>query len=507
MISTNPNQHFDVVIIGGGINGAGIARELSLRGLKVGLFEKNDFGSGTSSASSKLAHGGLRYLEQREFGLVFEACRERERLLRNAPHLVKSLPFILPIYKDSPRPKWQIQIGLWLYDILSRFKTAHPHKMLSVKQTLELAPALNPENLVGGALYYDAQMDDARIVLENVLEAEYNGAAVHNYTEVVKFDKEDGIIKSAYIRGKNSESLYQITGDLFINTTGPWSDIVSKIINPETESRLRLSKGIHIIVPSLTQDKAVLLTAKQDGRVFFVIPWQGHSLVGTTETDYTGNPDDVTATDADIDYLLNEIKRVFPTSQLSKDHIISTFAGLRPLVHSENQTAGSTSREHHIIEEGNVIHLLGGKYTTYRKMSEDVAKLVFKTLQKGPFYPITESRPLWGGRIKDMETHIEQHTEHECHIHNLEPDLYTHLVRQYGNKYLYVISILNENPNFKTRLEGTPYCIGEVIYAIRYQKARTPEDFMRRRTSIYLNYGPNAPCKKDIIELFKQFKK
>lgn len=506
MIPRHPHHIFEVVIIGGGINGAGIARELAIRGIKVGLFEKNDFGSGTSSASSKLAHGGLRYLETGDFSLVFEACHERERLLKNAPHLAKSLPFIIPIYKHSRRPKWQIRIGLWLYDLLSTFQTVKTHKMLSKKEVLELEPDINPTNLVGGALYYDAQIDDARIVLENILDAEYHGAEVHNYTEVTRFDWENGKIKALYVKQKNSETEYKIIADLFINTTGPWSDITIEKINPTSPKNLRLSKGVHIMLPKLTEN-ALLLTAKRDNRVFFVLPWNNHSMVGTTETDYTDSPDDVAVNEEDIAYLLEEIQPIFPNTSLTRDSVIASFAGLRPLVQRTGKTASDTSREHRLIEDGNIIHVLGGKYTTFRKISEDVAKVVHRILKKGPLTSITKQKPLWGGRIADIETHIEQHAELECTIHNLEPKLYAHLVRQYGNKYLYVISILNENPYFKHYLEGTPYCVGEVIYAIRYQKAKTPEDFLRRRTSIHLNYGINALCKKQVIELFKQFKR
>lgn len=506
MIPKHPHHIFDVAIIGGGINGAGIARELALRGIKVALFEKGDFGSGTSSASSKLAHGGLRYLEYGNYSLVFEACHERERLLKNAPHLTKPLPFILPIYKDSRRPKWQIRIGLWLYDLLSSFKTVKTHSMLSVNEVMQFEPSLNSENLVGGALYYDAQMDDSRIVLENILEAEYHGAEVHNYTEVTRFDSENGLIKALYVKQKNADIEFKITPDIVINTSGPWHDMITSKINPKSEKKLRLSKGVHIVIPKLTE-KAILLTAKQDGRVFFVLPWDNHSIVGTTETDYNDSPDDLKVEESDIDYLLKELHHFFPKSTITKESIISSFAGLRPLVKSESQTASATSREHLILVEGNTVHLLGGKYTTYRKMSEEVAQVVLQKLKKQPLTPLTENRPLWGGRIKDIENHIEQHAEHECAIHKLEYDLYAHLVRHYGNKYLYVISILNENPHFKAPLIDTSHCIGEVIYAIRFQKARTPEDFLRRRTSIHLNFGPNAACKKQVIDLFKQFKK
>lgn len=487
MTPRTPKSHYEVAIVGGGINGAAIARECALRGISCVLLEKNDFASGTSSKSSKLAHGGLRYLEQRDFRLVFEACHERERLLKNAPHLVTSLPFIIPIYTSSRRPKWQIKIGLWLYDKLSGFSSVRPHKMLSKDEIIKLEPGLNQIGLLGGAMYYDAQMDDARLVIETALEAEKYGAHIYNYMTVKRVTNPEDAPSSLSLTNTLTQDTHTLTADLVINTTGPWSDTFMSKTNSTHTPQLRLSKGIHIITNSKISDHAVLLTSKEDGRVFFVIPWFGLTLIGTTDTDYDGDLDTIEITKDDIDYLMTSAKIHIPGLNLKKDDIVSTFAGLRPLIKQSSGTASQVSREHKVIQTGNIISLFGGKYTTFRKMAEDVVKHIHSHLRDGAFHPLTESLSHWGGKIKDIEAFIEYNKDYDTKTYGISPDTYAHLVKLYGSKYAEVLEHAKKFPDGLEPIDTTHHLKGEVYYARDIEKAKTAEDFLRRRTKLALS--------------------
>ena len=487
MTHTTTKKHYEVAIVGGGINGAGIARECALRGISCILLEKDDFASGTSSKSSKLAHGGLRYLEHGDIRLVFEACHERERLLNNAPHLVKSLPFIIPIYTSSRRPKWQIKIGLWLYDKLSGFSRVRPHKMLSKEDVIKLEPGLNQDGLVGGAMYYDAQMDDARLVIETALAAEKYGAHIYNYMKVVSVTNKQNEKSTLSLSDTLSKDTHSITADLVINTTGPWSDTFMKNVNEHHSDQLRLSKGIHIITKSEIKDHAILLTSGKDGRVFFVIPWFGLTMIGTTDTDYDGNLNDIEITDEDTSYLLESAKTHVPGLSLEKKDIISTFAGLRPLIKQTGGTASQVSREHKVIQTGNIISLFGGKYTTFRKMSEDVAKHIHSQIRKGPFQPLTETLSHWGGKIKNIDAFIEESANFDMKTYGISKETYTHLVNLYGSKYSAVLEHAKQFPDGLKNIKDTHHIKGEIYYARDIEKARTQDDFLRRRTKLALS--------------------
>lgn len=487
MTPKTPKNHYEVAIVGGGINGAGIARECALRGISCILLEKDDFASGTSSKSSKLAHGGLRYLEHGDIRLVFEACHERERLLANAPHLVKSLPFIIPIYTSSRRPKWQIKMGLWLYDKLSGFSTVRPHKMLSKKDVIDLEPGLNQEGLVGGAMYYDAQMDDARLVIETVLEAEKYGSHVYNYMKVDSVKNTTDTPSTLSLTDTLTHTSHTITANLIINTTGPWSDTFMSKVDSDHIPQLRLSKGVHIITKSDITSHAILLTSDKDGRVFFVIPWFGLTMIGTTDTDYNGNLDTIDITEDDITYLLESAKTHVPGLSLKKQDIISTFAGLRPLIKQTSGTASQVSREHKISQTGAIISLFGGKYTTFRKMSEDVAKHIHSQLRKGTFHSLTEALPHWGGKIKNIDTFIQENADFDTKTYGISNKTYAHLVRLYGSKYSAVLDHALLFPDGLDTLGNTQHIKGEVYYARDIEKAKTLTDFLRRRTRLALS--------------------
>jgi len=494
--STLPEK-VDVFIIGGGINGLGIARECSLQGLSVVCVDIKDFSSGTSSASSKLAHGGLRYLEQGEFKLVLESCHERERLIKNAPRLVKPLTFLLPIYQDSPFTPFKIKIGLTVYDALSFFKTTQPHQMLSKEEVLDREPWLDDDGLVGGALYTDAQMDDARLAIETGLQAESFGATILNYITITGIEKHDDLYHIQLHDNLNeSKQKHMVKAKLIVNAGGPWSDTIQALLKPESPT-IRPSKGVHIITKRISQQHAVLLTSKSDNRVYFVIPWNEYSLIGTTDTDYTGSPDEVDITEEDIHYLLHETNQFFPKVYLKKSDIISTFAGLRPLVKTTEENVGSVSREEKIHVKNNVLTLTGGKYTTYRAISEKVCKKILSIFKKKHNGQHTKELPLFENPQSSSLTFQVDHS-----LCTISEELQQELIRKYGSQYNKIIDICIGDKTALERLPSSNILRAEVIFCIRHEHARRIEDFMRRRSDLMLREGNGLDVLDDVAHCF-----
>lgn len=501
---------YDVVIIGGGINGVGIARELALQGLQVALFEKGDFGEGTSSRSSKLIHGGVRYLQYGHFHLVYEAQQERRRLLKNAPHLVKPLPFLIPVYKDSRYGKWMLRFGLFLYDALSLFSNVRPHRWLSAQEVARLEPSVKQEGLKGAVLYYDAQMDDARLCIETALQANRYGADLFNYCEVVHIEADKTKVQSLLVRNLITGEEARVAARFYLNIAGPWVDEVLSRISGHTRSEplLRPSKGAHVVTRAVTNSHALLITSKQDNRVFFVIPWNGYSLIGTTDTDYSGNLNDVKADGADVAYLISSSNAYLSQSGLSRQDVISSFAGIRPLLHEVGRHVSTVSREHKFIETlSNFCSLVGGKYTTFRSVAEDCAKLVFKKLEiKNRFRSLTRTLPLYGGEITpSVNEFVEKHFEEDYVFYPVvSKDRYATIVSRYGSAYTYVLQILVEEDSYAEPLAFTSYLKGEVIYSIRREMAKTITDFMRRRTRIFFEEGHGLECLESVADLFQR---
>ena len=396
-LSALRSGQFDLLVIGGGINGAGAARDAAMRGLRVALVEQADFASGTSSRSSKLVHGGVRYLEQLDFKLVLEASLERRILLRIAPTLVRPLPFILPVYRADRRGARTVQAGMWLYDALSLFRNQR-HRMLSAGEALRLEPSLNLEGLRGAALYYDAQMDDARLCLANVISASQHGAVVANYTRVSRLVRQGGRTAGAEVCDALGGDSFEVRAKHVINAAGPWLDDICALDGPEP-AKLRVTKGTHIIVPALTQSHAITIQSS-DERVVFVIPWHGFSLLGTTDTDYSGRPEDVRPNGQEVDFLLSEVKRIIPGHRLTSDDVLASFAGLRPLVRSGTSDSSQTPREERIYESpSGLLSVAGGKFTTYRL----TAKRVVDRISRAPCRTHLEALPAAGPPPDDLE--------------------------------------------------------------------------------------------------------
>jgi glycerol-3-phosphate dehydrogenase len=378
-------ESFDLLVVGGGIVGAGIARDAALRGLRVAIVDQADWSSGTSSRSSKLIHGGFRYLEQGAFHLIAEACRERAILRRVAPHLVKPLPFLFPVYQGGRRSLLTMRLGMTLYDLLALYRNTHPHQTLSAEAALTAEPTLAPDGLRGAIRFYDCQEDDARLCVENILHAAALGAVCCNYCRVIALERADQRIESIRLRDQLAGQEFTVRADAVVNAAGPWVERVAGLATDgKTGPPVRLSptKGVHILVPRLTRKHAIAMQDRRDGRILFILPWHDCSLVGTTDTDFTGEPADARATDADIAYLLDAISQATRTT-VSRDEILTTFAGIRPLLAGDSKRPSARSREHRIVQQAdNFLTIAGGKYTTYRAMAQEAVDRVYRLLNR-----------------------------------------------------------------------------------------------------------------------------
>ncbi len=383
---------FDLLVIGGGINGAGIARDAALRGLSVALVERDDFASGTSSRSSRLIHGGVRYLEHAFLHLVFEASRERRTLLRIAPDLVHPLQFTWPIYNGSRIPRWKLGAGLWLYDLLALFRNVGRHKRLGRNGIVAIEPLVAREQLLGGATYWDAATDDARLTLANIVDASRAGATVLNYAAVTELRFEGAVVSGALVHDRVNGSTVEIKARAIMNATGPWTDTIRTLENPAERPAVLGTKGVHISVPAdrVGNQGALIFLAPQDGREMFVLPAGSQTIIGTTDTPTKEHPDQVRASSADVHYLIDAVNHYFPQAKLAMDDVIAAWAGIRPLIASGNggNPATASREDEVVVGPGGVISVSGGKLTTYRSMSERIVDLVYKQLGQ----PVTRSQ-------------------------------------------------------------------------------------------------------------------
>lgn len=375
---------FDVLVIGGGITGAGIARDAAMRGLSVAIVEKADWANGTSSKSSRLIHGGIRYLERGQIKLVRESVRERETLLRIAPHLVKPLEFTWPVYRGARLPKWKLRVGLTIYDLLAAKRGVSAHNSLSLAEVLEKEPGLRRDGLVGGASYYDAATDDAGLTRANVLSAEQHGAVAVNHAKVESTTATGGRADGALVRDMLGESSIRASASVVVSATGPW--------------QAKGTKGSHIILPRtrVGNNSAVTMTSPDDGRVMFVLPSGENTVVGTTDIYTTETPDDVNVSDAEIAYLLRAASAYFPDASLKPEDVVGTWAGIRPLATAPaGTTPSSISREHRISrDKAGVLIVTGGKLTTYRAMAAEVVNHIELALSRKPQPAPTDQEPL-----------------------------------------------------------------------------------------------------------------
>ncbi len=492
---------YDLVVIGGGITGAGIARDASLRGLKVALFEKNDYASGTSSKSSKMIHGGLRYLEHGEIGLVFESVSERRVQTRVAPHLVRPLPFLIPIYKGV-RPGFEVMnIGLWIYDSLALFRAPRLHKAFrGSKAALALEPQLRPEGLRGALEYYDCATDDARLVLENAIDATALGAECHTYTEVLGFERRaDQRIAGVTVRDRLTGKTWSVAARAVILAAGAWTDeMIHRFDIPMQRPVLRRTKGVHIVLPRerLPLARAITLISPVDGRVMFAIPWRERSVLGTTDTDYVGSADDVAADAGDVKYLCDSGNGYFPGANLSPKDVIATWAGLRPLIAAPpNVDESAVSREHEVFtKHDGLVIIAGGKLTTYRRMARQAVHQTLELLRElgetvTPKRDTTKHRPLPGAvgvETPDLDG-VAVIGRRLMTVHGLDVDTATHLCGVYGARAVELGDAIVRDRTLGVRLDPElPYVWAEIEFAARRDLARTVEDVLARRVPLLL---------------------
>lgn len=509
---------FDLCVIGGGITGAGIARDATLRGLKVALVEKKDFGWGTSSRSSKLAHGGFRYLEHYKFGLVMESLRERKVLMNIAPHMVHPLPFYIPVYKGEKPPAILLRLGLIAYEYLSLGKRIGSRKWHSAKKAVKLFPSIRKEKLKGIGQYYDCQMNDARLCLENILTAIEGGATVVNYTEVTGFTKNSsGKVTDAQVKDVETNTTTSIKAKIFVNATGPWSDLVKQYDNPDAKKRLANAKGVHIITKRVIKDNKALAIALKDGRIIFVLPYHDrHTLIGTTDTFYDGSLEDVICLEDEVEYLLEGYNKFFPGNPLTKDDVISSYAGLRPLVYDEKHGADSkdVSREHKIfIDESGLISIIGGKYTTFRRMGKTITDIVIKQLKEGKQLSTqvskctTDKVPLRGGSFpsfKKWEKHYDKQVETLKSNYKLDISVIKSLLNNYGVQTEHILSMTHSEKNLSTCIvNDAPHILAEVVYCIQHEYCRSIEDFYWLRTFLALETDFSSSLDK-VGQIFKE---
>jgi len=483
-------QPVDLLVIGGGITGAGVARDAALRGFHTALVDSADFGAGTSSRSSRLIHGGLRYLEHYDFRLVLEASRERRVLLTIAPHLVRPLRFVFPVYSGARVPPWKLRAGMWLYDLLAGFRNVHPHRWLSPAKAREAEPGLRDKDLRGAALYWDAQTDDARLVVATLRGAAQAGALVANYTAVTSFIHAEGRVVGVVVRDSLSGEERSVRAHVVVNAAGPWVDRVRRLDAPTATTLIRPSKGAHAIVrrDRLGLRDAVTLTSPLDGRVMFLLPWNDLAYIGTTETESDVSLDDVRATGADVTYLLRSANAIFPQARLAPNDVIATWAGLRPLLAPDKDvSAGRVPREHRIVASpSGLITIAGGKLTTYRVMGRDVVDLVARRLKRldGRAVPpraATDLVPLPGGEIAALDVMIQS-----VRMKELPPATARHLVASYGTESAAILNLVAKNKVLGGPLvPGRPEIRAEVVYAVEREMALRLTDVLIRRLHLF----------------------
>lgn len=505
-------EKYDLVVIGGGITGAGILRDAALHGLKVALFERDDFASGTSSRSSKLVHGGLRYLEQFNLSLVFESTHERARLMRLSRNLVRPLPFLLPVHRSSRNGLLKIAAGMWLYDLLASFRNYRMHRVLGRRSLLAREPAIRAEGLRGGVLYYDAMTDDARLTLENVLAGVEAGGVALNRAEVTGIAVSEGRVRAVGVLDRQTGREAEVATGCVICATGPWTEaVLARLGAAETGPRLRPTKGTHIVLAqdTLPLSHAVVMSSPVDGRVMFAIPWRGATVVGTTDTDHAGDADAVFADRADVDYLLTSVHHYFPEVSVRRDDVIGTWAGLRPLiapaVAGDGLKPSQVSREHEItVDPRGIVTVAGGKLTTYRLMAAETL------LRARPFLPDAARGRTRTGRIPlpyslplSDRNGLDRLVSEVVSRYPMVAGSAHHLVFNYG---INTLNLLNDYSAedaslLEPILAGQPFLRLEAVHAARREMAVSVEDVLCRRTpAFFLDRNQGLSAAQDVAD-------
>lgn len=516
-------EYFDVLVIGGGITGAGTACEASNKGLKVALVEMRDFASGTSSRSSKLLHGGVRYLEQFEFKLVFEALSDRNKLFKKIPQIAKPLSFLVPIYKGYKEGLMWMNLGLSVYDFLSvvsKNAVTGIHKLLpSSNSVSNYEPEITKDKLKGAIKYFDGVCDDARLTIENIKTASELGAVISNYVKVIGFEKDfKGRVVSAIAKDLVTGEDIKIKANAIVNASGPWVDSVNKSSENSYKNKLKPTKGVHIIVPKITDGNALLIkTPVEPVRWAFIIPYGNYSIVGTTDTEAKTKEDDFSyldednyATEDEIKYLLSIVNHYYPNLNFTEKDIISSYGGWRPLMAPESDSISESdiSRDHEIFEtESGIICIGGGKLTAFMSMSKDIVNYVMNNRNINKKYDSKKEYPellSWKSNLSLDEYILKEYNRFELK----DRELINNLIQKYGTEYSKVLIILNSEPEMREKIsnlsDDCQIYRGEIIYSILFEMCMTISDFMVRRNRIILkDTNQGLAALDEISQLFE----
>ena len=497
---------FDVIVVGAGINGAGVARDAAMRGLRVLLLDKGDIASGTTQWSTRLIHGGLRYLQYYEFALVRESLKDREELLRLATHLVRPLGFLVPVYDYMSRGKIMVQLGMIAYDALSYDKSLEHHHIYSREQTLERYPGLNPEGLKGAAFYYDAQVEYAeRIPVENAISAQENGAVVLTYSKVDRIVVESGRATGVEFEDLLGGGRYSAHAPVILNMAGPWVDEVLAGMNRSEERMIGGTKGSHLVVDPFpgAPETALYVEAQEDGRPYFIVPWNGRYLIGTTDIRYESDLDYVEASEKEINYLVEETNRVIPEAGLTRDDVRFTYSGVRPLPYQPEGAEGGVTRRHVLYDHSEkdpkidgLISTVGGKLSTYPTLAREMVDEVYKKLDRKAPKSRTFEAPLPGSDTKDFEAFSARFKT----TSGLADELAERLLKLYGVRAPEVLDEAGDDHSLRVSLSPSPTVetglLGaEVLYAFHRELAQTLSDVLLRRTMVGL--GPRVALDVD----------
>jgi len=493
----------DVLVVGSGVVGAGVALDAVSRGLSTALVEQRDFASGTSSRSSKLVHGGLRYLEMFDFGLVREALEERGLLLtRLAPHLVRPVPFLYPLHKTWERP--YVGAGLALYDAMAmagKYEMGVPkHKHLFRRQVARMAPDLRTDQLTGAIRYYDCQVDDARLVMNIARTAAAYGAHVASRTKVTGFLREGERVVGARIRDLENDLALEVRAKVVINAAGVWTDEIQDMVGGRGALRVEASKGVHLVVPRDRIRSECGFITKTEKSVLFVIPWGSHWIIGTTDTPWDLDLAHPAASRADIDYVLGHVNTLLK-DPLDHDDVEGVYAGLRPLLKGETEPTSKISREHTVVAPvPGLVMIAGGKLTTYRVMAKDAVDVAARTLDGGVRASITDRVPLLGAHGFETRTNQRATLARTTGLHIARID---HLLGRYGGMVDEILDLLTDDPSLAEPLiHAEDYLCAEVVYAVTHEGARHLDDVLTRRTRISIEtFDRGALAAQQVAEL------
>ena len=490
---------YDLVVIGAGINGTGVARDAAARGLRVALVEKEDIGSGTSNWSGRLIHGGLRYLEQGDVALVRESLREREILFRLAPHLVKPVPLMLPFYAHNRRSKWAMWAGMIAYDILSFDKSTVMHKVLSREQTLQRFPDINPDGLTGCAVFMDGQVVwSERLCTEVALQAHAEGCHIFTHCRVDGFVQQGGAVRGVTYTDELTGTRHSLTAALVINAAGPWVDVVLQGHDAGRKRQIGGAKGSHLVLDPFpgAPDDVVYYESRTDGRLVLIIPWGGRYMIGTTDRKFDDNPDTVVADSAEVDYLLGEVNALIPQAKLTPADILYTYSGVRPLPYVPAQSEWKVPRSHvihdHAPEVPGLWSIIGGKLTTYRSLAEETVDAVFKRLGRTPPRCTTRRALFPGARVNNWDDYRSQLAANTA----LPRATVDRLVNIYGARAGDILALARRDPRLAGVLDPETGAISaELVFTFRTEFCRTLTDALIRRIMV----GLNSTCGRDVL--------